>query len=321
MSHYSRWNGSTVSSADPSLQSLRRLPWMRNLIEAEMYRGLHPKLRFANSTRFVLLYRSLIHAYQSDRPIKDPIFQANRQHPENANFHVPDYEATALACAEQMRFCIREMGQKLCQDWRSEFSDDGFLGLGSDNQTSRATQTIQKHLKQNLYDVGLLYYWAVYGLSVFRLIESYSRFLVAYNDVDLDVFVSSIDPQTQWVRELISLFEIAYLQTRLALLKGVQSSTLSENVWGPTTIRPEFCSSFLFRDGDYTNISLIWLLVVIVFCLLILIPSTWLEHEEVMHKKWTELLTALSRVSRMIRRASIWLTYSTASLLDTASLL
>jgi hypothetical protein len=218
---------------------------------------LSPVLRTTNSTvgrLFVVIYRAGVVGYT--KQMTDPFFsahfsraQAEEAWPNDVEtkgvLYIPDFEATAMACIEQYKFCLRSSG--ICTDWDSDpYQIFLLLPYVDDLFEFGELALLFGRMLQNAW--LSLYYFLSTRTEWFGM-------LPLRNPYRVDRMVLPDDTNEMWVQEVETWFRKSILQAILILRTGARFNMVNFTNHESFKDANGFCSRILFRDGNYININ------------------------------------------------------------------
>jgi len=229
--------------------------------KSEFSRKLHPDLQRHDGEVFVVTFRAGKSSY--NYPVDDPMFSAHeivRDRPvnEESRIYFPDYDTTGIGCVEQYRFCVGER----CTPWGREGNEIAGLSNSLLETGDLASATDLEVLDRQLVTKATVqrYLFQRRGTQVLLAFQHRVSELIELHD-----------SKNQWIIELQSWFETAFLQSRYMLYGLLQRNHLPLEMM-PEDLDPKFkdvCNRVLFYDGGYTNFDFIQFLVLLISLLLI----------------------------------------------------
>lgn len=220
--------------------------------------SIHADLRREDATVFVILLQAGRTYY--DVPIEDPFFSAHDLYtPASATepLYFPDYEATAIGCAEQYRLCFGERPE-LCLAWQPidiEAWDmlklySALYEVGDIDSANDVFPVTSKLIR-----TACVHHYLIARRGTKALLASMWR---------RNELATNIDKTEQWIHELKVWFETSILTARFGFLELVKRKTPPRpDEDEMSKLFDGICDRVLFRSGDYTNFYFIWLMTAI----------------------------------------------------------
>jgi hypothetical protein len=279
---YSGWHGGyTLEQDTGSVPQLKVdiIPTVRPNSSADEFRLFHPTLRRHDASTFILVLTAGHVAYRSEQPITDSLFRATRNISMGGQiYYLPDYEATSLGCWEQYRFCSSPLSS-------SEECSKPFGSHITDRYYSQEYHPLWHHLGDHALEELTRHPSRLQLLKVFALAHEFSSVneylrvnpkLPMVTSAMTRGGVMEISSDAQWRRELGALFDISFLQARYELLNYANGD---EDACKDCPLAHEICNNLLFRNGDYTNINLLGLIVPVTVVNALILWSLWIQHQ------------------------------------------
>lgn len=214
---------------------------------------IHPLLFKNDGRSFLIILRTGSHEFVV--PIDDPFFAAHNHILTgpfgNFSSYYADYEATALGCLEQFRYCTPSDG--FCTPW-------GVDGEEAATLLERLKKNDKFSTPLNLFFIypHLPFMLSVYHYLSFRTTPPTYVPLTQFGLTSDEFVVIHQDTKDQWAAEVETWFTKATLSTVLKVKTAAEfqifSSRNSSNKEVHRQLAP-LCGSILFRSGDYTNLS------------------------------------------------------------------
>jgi hypothetical protein len=167
------------------------------------------RLRRDDGHVFIVMFRAgrSLYVQQMD----DPFYAA---HNKMYNYYVPDYEATAIGCVEQFRYCLKDE-KSFCTEWGTSLDVFAqFMNLGYRNDSVGT---------QRLLDVAFIYIWFTDMASVKRYLDLrpgtqalFSKLFRVGETIDMP---GSNKP---CALEVFTWFTTAFINSRYSLLQIVR---------------------------------------------------------------------------------------------------
>ena len=204
---------------------------------------LHPAFWHDDGETFMILRKAGDTTYE--RPIDDPFFSSHWQIDDSGIFY-PDYEATALLCIEQfMLYIIHENGTMSSMPWgaRSDYLRY-MLAL------IRSLHATPDQATQDSGDLDVLLPQLLSVSEYLRYMAGQPAFMESNSRVHGRVF--EIDTREQWIREVRTWFMKAAYFSKIIVRSVPTSKVIPLN---------RFCGRILLREGDFTNIEYVPLLL------------------------------------------------------------
>jgi hypothetical protein len=256
---------------------------------------IDPKFRRDDGHVFIVMLRAGRSLYV--RQMDDPFYAA---HNKVGNSYVPDYEATAIGCVEQFRYCLKDE-KSFCTQWGT--SSDvfaQFMNLGRRNDSVGT---------EMLLDLAFIYLWFTSMASVKRYLDlrpgTQALFSNLFRVGDTIDMPGSDEP---WTLEVFTWFTTAFINSRYSLLQIVRrnGAKRADNV--PKSMI-KLCRIVLFQSSDHTNVDFIGLMASLSALFLICAAS----HKDMIYgalrlvaipmgKGWRKLIWAFESLRERAKR-------------------
>jgi hypothetical protein len=276
-------NGPNARSNHPSgpeyvdlggLSDLRVLPNHLGTIVVDSsiwdgWEGVHELLARDDAASYLVVYRAGRMAYGV--PVNDPLFGAHQKRTstrydgQETTFYHPDYEATTLACMDQLQACIPGMDQhQSCSPWQRH---GNFLSLMNDIAHQESLSSTQHDwLSTAITDAFTYLPLATPSMTVHFALASRHLIFPRSNllrDVFTDTRLSLRDEE--WILEVETWFMKAIMDTVLSMRLGARWNRANFSSPAGLVLKEHFgagivdewptCGKVLVRDSNFTNIN------------------------------------------------------------------
>jgi hypothetical protein len=231
---------------------------------------LKPSFRRRDGRPFVIIFRGGNRKYW--QPMQDPFFAAHKNIPigkppnDNTEVFISDYEATALGCVEQYRFCSPAMNY--CSDW----------GVKSNTSKQVLEMMTHRNLVRRDHEAGELQF-------LFRMMTTWTS-VYDHLAVGIAQGLRTLKPtfqikgvtqpestHEQWVIESDHWFQHAIMNSIMYIRLGAHYNMFDPNLDGEEEDESQnelnLCGRILYQDSSYVNINLmgagvtVWILVIV----------------------------------------------------------
>lgn len=263
---------------------------------------IHEDLRRDDGQSFLIVYRAGRSLYYS--AVEDPFFAAHNRYYDSEDpdpYFLPDYEATALGCLEQVQFCIpRLSGPIFCTSWGHRYAPFDQLQEFLISGLAGIDQAIFANSEQIAFVFPLTEAFSVYYyLALRNWWHNLSLLLRAQTSSDRGSY--SVDEP--WTLEVETWFMKAIVNAIFRMRMGAKYNFNNFTLFGKPYSEKKFlqqwatCGRVLFRDGDYTNINWVGFCTTTAALLIICFISYFIEQ---IHKGGIILFKFLADQYRMV---------------------
>ena len=207
---------------------------------------IDPRLRRDDGHVFIVVLRAgrSLYAQQMD----DPFYAA---HNKVDNSYVPDYEATAIGCVEQFRYCLTD-GESFCTTWATSL--EVFRQL-LDVRHPKSTVG-----EETLLDLAFIYIWFTSMASVKRYLDlrpgTQALFSTLFRVGDT---IDMPGPTYPWTAEVLTWFTTAFINSRYSLLQIVRRNGPNRAENAPKSMI-KLCRIILFQSNEHINVDFVGLM-------------------------------------------------------------
>ncbi|ETN47201.1 uncharacterized protein HMPREF1541_01392 [Cyphellophora europaea CBS 101466] len=221
---------------------------------------LHPSLRLRIAQVFVVTLRAGGTKYMS--PLRDPLFASHDVTPRRGfNLSVPDFELTAVGCAEQYTVCNGHPYND-CEAWHMPNRLQSSPWLQSLQQ--KLVETRQQATADDIFPVLNRFRETGSVDAYFAAMGGEPKLLATPLQWGSNGYLTTRLSANQWIKELSAWFETSLLCARIELL-DVAKRTLPRTSWGwqrhDPRYRHDVCNRLLLPSEDHTNIAFTPLLI------------------------------------------------------------
>lgn len=249
---------------------------------------LLPMLQLPDASPFLIVYRGGATEFLS--PVDDPFFSAHNLDKWMNLTYYPDYEATALGCAEQFQFC-RNHGRD-CTPWgRRSTPVYRLFNFSGPSNTPNGDEVA---------DILALFRMLPTAFSVEDYLADRLAVPMGYAGVFPLVSTSLIWGPESWVLQLETWFTKAILGAILYIRYGVKAplDKDGERLDGEWKRKFALCGRVLFQHPGYTNINWIGAWCTIGALVFVSIGS---YATEAIHKAPRKVMLASRRILPLLR--------------------
>ena len=256
---------------------------------------IDPKLRRDDGHVFIVVLRAGRSLYT--RQMDDPFYAA---HNKVDNIYVPDYEATAIGCVEQFRYCLKDE-KSFCTKWGTSLGVFAqFMNLGYRNDSVGT---------ERFLDLAFIYMWFTSMASVKRYLDLrpgtqalFSNLFRVRDTIDMPGL------NEPWALEVFTWFTTAFINSRYSLLQIVRRNGPKRADNAPKSMI-KLCRMILFQSNDHTNVDFVGLMASLSALFLICTAS----HKDKIYgamrlvamligKGWGKLLLAFESLHKCAKR-------------------